>query len=293
MMTDLTGVPVPLIEPGSPEWLRCMSASKVAAVLGLNRFESPFSLWHRMKGNVAPDPDDAMKRRGHYLEPAIRNWFADQHPDWAVQTTGSWRHPDRPWQTASPDGLVILPDGTVEGFEAKSDDNDDQWGEPGTDQVPVGVRAQVQWQMDTIGTRRVHVAMIGAFLEFKAYVVDYDPDDVAVMREHCSQFLDTLAANEQPPIDAHRATYTVVRELHPQVEDVKVEIPAQLAADFRAACRAFDEAKTEKQLQTSLVGDAMGTARRCTDPTGEPVAIRISKNGGTPYVTAARPRSTT
>jgi len=34
-----SGVLVPRIEPGNPEWLRVMSASKIAAVLGLSPWE--------------------------------------------------------------------------------------------------------------------------------------------------------------------------------------------------------------------------------------------------------------
>jgi putative phage-type endonuclease len=293
-MTDLTGIPIPLLEPGSPEWLRCMSASKVAAVLGLSKYDSPFSLYHRMRGTVAADPDNELTRRGHYLEPAIRAWFADQHPDWAVQTTGSWRHPDRHWQTASPDGLVVLADGAVEGFEAKSAISDeDEWGEPGTDQVPVGVRAQVQWQMDTIGTRRTHVACLSAFLEFKAYVVDYDPADVETIRDASAKFLARVEAGQQPSIDEAAVTYRVLRELHPDIDDVNVEISMGLANDYRAAVDACKAAETAKQLQTSLIAEAMGNARRAVDPMGVAVAIRTSKQGGTPFVQVAKTRSST
>lgn len=106
-MNAPTGVLLgPRMEPGSPDWLATMSASKIAAVVGLSTYESRFSLWHRMSGLIDPEPDDDEKRRGHYLEPAIARWFADQHPEWVIEPTGTWGHQDRPWQTASPDRLV-------------------------------------------------------------------------------------------------------------------------------------------------------------------------------------------
>lgn len=281
-IADLYGVPVPLIVPGSPEWMQVISASKVAAVMGLSPYESRFSLYHRMRGTVPPDPDTDLTRRGHYLEPAIRAWFADQHPHLTVQTTGSWRHPERLWQTASPDGLVLTPDGGVEGFEAKSAVEVDEWGEPGTDEVPVGVRAQVQWQMDTIGTRRTHVAVLTAFLEFRCYVVDYHPGDAETLRAECAAFLDDVNVGRAPNIDAHNQTYIALRELHPDIDDVNVEIPTRLSDGYRdalAACRAADE---QKRLATSLLADAMGNARRCHDPMGDPIAIRVPGRGDNP-----------
>lgn len=279
---DLYGVPLPMLEPGSPEWLRCISASKVAAILGLSRYESRFSLYHRMQGTIGPEPDDDLKRRGHYLEPAIRAWFADQHPEWTTETCGSFRHPDRDWQTASPDGLVYGPD-FVAGLECKSDaDHADEWGAPGTDQVPPAVRAQVMWQMDTTGTRRTHVAMISAYLEFREYVVDYDPDDAALILERCTEFRAELAGGIPPPIDGHTQTYVVVRELHPGIDDETVELPWDVANGYRDALAAAKEATAAKQLVTNLVADLMGDARKAVDLDGRLVALRIPGRGDNP-----------
>ena len=82
----------PLV-PGSPEWLQRMSASKIAAVVGLSPYQSRYSLWMQMAG-LAPQPvQTKAMSRGHYLEPAIAAWFADQHPDWTVTTTAvSYTH---------------------------------------------------------------------------------------------------------------------------------------------------------------------------------------------------------
>ena len=288
-INDLYGVPVPLIAPGSPEWLQVVSASKVAAVLGLSPYESRFSLYHRMRGTVPAEADTDLTRRGHYLEPAIRAWFADEHPDWTVQTTGSWRHPQRTWQTASPDWLVLLGDGVIEGFEAKSAIGDEEWGEDGSDQVPPGVRAQVLWQMDTIGTRRTHVAVLTAFLEFRSYVIDYDADEAAAIVASCDAFLTDVRDGRQPDIDAHNQTYVTLRELHPDIDDVKVELPMRIADGYRGALEACKEAEAAKRLATSLVADVMGTARRAHDPLGEPVAIRVPGRGDNPpFIRPAR-----
>jgi hypothetical protein len=58
------------IEPGSPEWLRAITPSKVAAILGVSRWESPYSLWHRMKGTVPPEGPKDIFQIGHDYEPA-------------------------------------------------------------------------------------------------------------------------------------------------------------------------------------------------------------------------------
>ena len=112
----LPAIALPDLQPGTPEWMRLMTASKVAAVLGLSPWESRYSLWHRMAGLIDPQPENDEKIRGHYLEPAVAQWFADQHPETIQQPGGTWAHPDRPWQATTPDRLLHAADGGSWGF---------------------------------------------------------------------------------------------------------------------------------------------------------------------------------
>src|SRR5215213_7291573 len=93
-----------VLEPGSSEWLRELTASKVAAVLGLSPWDSPFSLWYAMATGVDLQRPTAAMERGHYLEPAICAWLADRF-ELATRPGGCWRNHERPWQVASPDRL--------------------------------------------------------------------------------------------------------------------------------------------------------------------------------------------
>lgn len=276
-----SGVLVPRIEPGNPEWLAVMSASKIAAVMGLSPWESRFSLYHRMTGLVGDDGGNDQTRRGHYLEPAIAAWFADQHPDWRVEETGSWRHRDRLWQVATPDRTVTLPDGTTELLECKSSGTFEEWGDPDTDQIPVYHRGQVIWQLDTLGLQRCHVAVILPFLEFRAYRIDYNPDEAALLRDYAEDFLADIRDGNRPPIDGSNATYDIVRQLNPMISGDDREIPGELALDYRIACHEFDHAKTTKQALASRITDAMGSARYATWQ-GERVAMRVPGRGTNP-----------
>jgi len=275
-----TGIEGPIITPGSDEWLRVMSASKIAAVMGLSSFESRFSLYHRMTGLVG-DEDSDEKRRGHYLEPAIAAWFADKRPDLTISPTGTWVHQERAWQVATPDRLAVDQDGNVECVELKSWATVDGWGEPGTDEIPVGIRCQVIWQLDTLGLQRCHIAVILPFLEFQAYVVDYDAGEAQFMRDAATDFLADIRNGVRPPIDGSDATYQVVRQLHPDIDGDDREIPGYLASAYRRACDAYTAARTDKQGLTSEIIDLMGTARYATWQS-ERVAMRVPGREGKP-----------
>jgi hypothetical protein len=61
------------IEPGSPGHNEAISPSKVAAILGLSRWESPYRLCHRMKGIVPPEPPKDAFDLGPDIEPFAAN----------------------------------------------------------------------------------------------------------------------------------------------------------------------------------------------------------------------------
>jgi putative phage-type endonuclease len=280
-------VEVPGVEPGSAEWLRYMTGSKIAAVMGLSSYESEFSLFLRMQGAIPAQQVTDLMQRGHYLEPAIRSWFSDQHPGWGMTQTGMWVSAARPLHAVSPDGLVTTSDGEVRLFEAKSAIQDDQWGEPGSDEIPVGYRCQVMWGMDVLGLKVAHVAVLTRQLAFAEYVVNYDEADAALLRERADAFLAALERDERPSIDGHDATYEAVKALHPDIDGGDIPVPDELAEAFCRARHAKKAAEAEAKRTTSLLADHMGAAQRATFA-GRTIASRLSKGGGTPYLTAAQ-----
>ncbi len=287
-----TGVLIPRLEPGSAEWLQRMSASKIAAVVGLSPYQSRFSLWHRMAGLVDQEADSDEMRRGHYLEPGCAAWFADQHPDCRIEETGTFIHPIDEWMVASPDRLKIGPGGHVELLQCKTAADREHWGDADTDDIPVGYRAQVMWEMAVTGLRTCHLAVILPYLEFRAYVVHYDEAEATYLRTQGRQFLDELAAGIRPDIDAHAATYDVVRELHPDIELTKVDTPAELAEPYLAAVAAEKEAKAAKRLASALLVDHMDKAKEAYYQ-GRCIARRQAKGDNPPYLVAAKGANTT
>ncbi len=169
-------------EPGSREWNRLITASKVPAILGISPWQSPYSLWMQMAGRLDGGPDTATTRRGHYLEPAILEWWEDARPG-RVFSTGLWVS-TIPWGGATLDGLGYVDDlDTCVIVEVKSAAYRDGWGSPGTDEIPAHYLAQVQWQLAMCpDAERAYVAVLfGQGFEFAEYVVERDPATEAAL----------------------------------------------------------------------------------------------------------------
>jgi putative phage-type endonuclease len=262
-----------------------ISASEIAAVLGLSRYESPWSLWHRKAGLLEPQPDNEAMEWGRRIEALIVAKFAERHPELFVYPVGLVASEDRPWQLASPDAaawdapesdeLLAFP---VAGVEAKTTDSWDGWGDEGSDDIPVGYRCQALWQMDVLGVGCVYVPALSRGKDYREYVLARDDDaeaDLIVMRLAAQQFLASLEAGEPPPLDAHPATTRTLRALHPDVEDIDVQVPAELAETYREARRTVELAQIDLSGATNELLAAIGDGRRAVDPDGNKVATRI------------------
>ncbi len=288
----LTGVLLDhVVEPGSPEWLTRMSASKIAAVVGLSPYESRFSLWHHMAGLIDGQPESDEMRRGHYLEPAIAAWFADQHPTWRVERTGTWVAANDEWQAASPDRLCVSDDLLTVPLQCKTAADTDYYGPSGSDEIPPGYHAQVTWEMLVTGARVCYLAVLLPYLEFREYVITYDQAEGEQLVTAAAEFMASLpngSAPRRPNLDDHAATFMAVKALHPDIDPIEVEISAETASAYVAAKAAAKAATAAERGATTAVLDAMDSAQTATS-CGFTVAKRHPGRGenGTPYLKQA------
>jgi putative phage-type endonuclease len=247
------------ILPGSEEHRRLVTGSKIAAILGLSKFETPAELWHRMRGDVPPQESTPAMRRGHNQEAAILEWyFTEMRPD-LEQTSAeqTFTRPDLPWAAANPDAVAteLTSDGDrIVFIDAKSIARDGgEWGKAGTDQVPLYYVTQMMWAMhmthgpDGLGVTRTYLVKHGPYVDqYDEFYVDYDPALAAQIqrgRVH-GQFMGLPHGRRRvaPPITDRAGVTQGVRQAAPrhQVPDSVWEISVAVARDY---VRARDQTK--------------------------------------------------
>lgn len=257
---------VPLLIPGTAEWVGYITASKVSAILGLSPYDSPLSCWHKMKGNVPLEQETEDHRRGHYAEPAILAWWRDEHPE----HFGFEDHPqyigtgDLQRFAATPDAFAMLDDPDVDRclIEAKTARSMDEWGEPGTDEVPAYYLVQVLFQLHLSGIRRAYVPVWGSWFEMAEYIVDYDEVLANGIIGRCHEFWESLQANDPPPLDNSMATFKTLKALHPAInKDEVVQLDRDVAVEFITAKNDLAAAEARSRKANSVVLDLMGSAQ--------------------------------
>lgn len=287
------------LTPGSRDWLAFrrtgVTASEIAVILGLSRWDSPWALWHRKRGILEDVPAGEAADWGHRLESVIADAAAerlDPHGSLRFLPAGSWRRADRPWQIAHPDRLVKLclcgPDDDpdvvcsclphegepVALLEVKHPYSWDGWGDDGSDDVPADHHAQCLWQLDVMGLDECWLAAYTRH-RMRCYTIRRDADgvedDLELMRFAAWQF---LTSEEPPPLDSHPATLAAVKALHPNLEDREQEVDPGLIGEYLHAVAAEKTAKRVLDLAKARMILAMGAARYAVRSDGRPVATR-------------------
>lgn len=281
--------------PGTPEWRRIMTASKIAAVVGLSPYESRFHLWHSMAGQMVDEQESDAMAEGTIFEPAIRQCFRRKHPQFRVTDPDGMRvREDSPWLGATVDGLVFDAEANADAppvavLECKRSQAYEAWGTPGTDEIPNQYFCQVQTQMYVTDIRRAYVAAeICGRMTY--YVVDYCHETAQALIDAAAAFMATLPGQpgeRRPELDSDASTLECIRKLHPGINrDEKVQIGNELNAQLVSAKAALEEAKAADRHAKAQVLDLMGDARIGTaggvpvvrrQPSGKAIALHVIK----------------
>jgi putative phage-type endonuclease len=288
------GVLIGHLTPGTEAWEEArtgltITATEIAAVMGLSPWQSPFSLWHKKAGlPTAPFEMNPAIEWGTRLEDAVAAKWEEEHPGMLAAPAGTWRNRERDWQRATPDRLVYeaprnvfeVPDKAVALLEVKTSPFGDEWGPAGSDEIPIHYRCQILWQLDTLGLDVCHIALLVSGHDYREYVVTYDADEALLLRKTAAAFLRTVEAGERPPIDGADATYQTIRVQPDGREDRDVEISTDLVQRYDATGRQLEEAKEARRQAAGEVLDLIGNGYRAV--CGERrIAYRTVKPDGT------------
>ncbi|MDI3330664.1 MAG: YqaJ viral recombinase family protein [Micrococcus sp.] len=292
--TTFKATPTTPLTPGTPEWSRTVSASKVGALLGLSTYDSAYSLWAKATGRLDTDQRDTKAtQRGNLMEATLLEYLRlELGDDYRVTGGASYVHPDNPTWTAAPDGHVYegrrrTPFALV---ECKTARHAEDWGREGTAEIPAGYLCQIAWQMYVTGARTVYVPAQVA-MEFRLYIVQWEDiaEDVPLILQLVHDFQVCVADDRAPAWDGSDATYQAVRRMHPDITDGEQVIAYDLAIELWESAEDLKNAEARKK-RAHAEALAGGTQKYLVTETGEKVATRTARGNGTPYLTIAKPK---
>lgn len=233
-----------------------IGASDAAAVLGLNRYETPVQAWLRMTGRVEPKQENDAMYFGKLLEPLIAAEL-EQRTGMSVMPspTDAFHHDEHEWLFAHPDAFVV--DQGVRGlgeFKTGSSRQEGAWA----DDVPLAYAAQAQHQMAATGAPFVVFAALLGGQMFVVKRVERDEEAIGMLIEGEARFLAYVLNDEPPPPQA--ADNDLMAKLYPHGGAGKVSLDhlPEIRKRYRSAKRAVKAAEAELDQVEAEIKAAMG-----------------------------------
>lgn len=301
-----TFAPLPVTDapaPGTPEWARIVTASKIPALAGLSQYDSPVSLWAKATGRMSADTAPTeVTERGDAVEPALLAWLQLKLGDVTVRAGYATAHPDRETWQATPDGLVYEGTGRSRRrtpyalVECKTAANGGAWGEPGTAQIPAAYQAQCAWQMHVTGAHLVYVpALVNPGIRLNLWVVRREDvaDQIPELAARATAWEECVNEDRRPDLDGAPMTLEAVREMSPEIDPQRTAtVDHWDAVELLTAKQALTAAEERLRLAQSQVIETAAGARTITTPEGAVIATlqaRKARDGsfGKPFLKLA------
>lgn len=264
-----------------------IGASESAAVLGLSPYKTPLDVYLEKTGEAPAQADNEAMYWGRELEGAIlRRYQRDTGRELqTVQRT--YRSALHPFMTATPDavGSDRLVEVKTAGIRSAV-----EWGDPGTDAVPVAYLVQVTHQMIVTGHQLADLAVLIGGQDYRVYAVPLDAELAAAIIEREATFWQAVEARQPPapttnagafarwPKDAGTSIVASadVYEACQRLKAVKADIKAR-EADAEALEVAVKACMAEAATLTGPDGKALATWTTQTARRFDSAAFKVAR----------------
>lgn len=226
--------------PDDPRWHEARSlgvgSSEIAALLGIDPWSTPLSLWLAKTGRVPGKETSEPMKWGQLLEGPIAEEYAARNAVRALPSPGVLQNVDVPFALCNPDRMLAAPD-DPRPFSFVECKNVSAWKADGWDsdagQMPVHYLAQVVWQLGVTGFDEAAVACLVGGQHFESLTVHANPTLFASMLDKAEQFWDLVLSDTEPAYDHQLLTAEALRAV-PVDPGKVIELDPDLAVDLRA-----------------------------------------------------------
>lgn len=269
---------MPITEEQRQERKRFIGASDVPALMNADPYRNIFDLWADKVLDLPPIESDALTA-GTILQDAVMDWYEQAV---GVSVIRDYRFVSSEGIFAANCDGVQIDNDPLYVVEAKTcaitgrSKEADEFGEPGTDQIPVRVYYQVQAQMMCAGQRYrfAHIPVLIGQKGFRYYVVDRCDETIELIRQRGLEFWEKYVQTKtQPPGDVP----VRVLQYIPRVPDMAVEIDPDLVRSFVEAKESLKQAEERAEETKAAVLRALGSAEVGVSDVGRFTYKKFSK----------------
>ena len=206
------------------EWLalrhKYIGGSDAAAVVGLNAYVSPYTLWAEKTGRLPGFEGNLATEVGTYLEEFVAQKFAEETGKKVRKSNQSWFNDEYPWAIANIDREIV---GEDAGLEIKTTSELNLKKFKGGE-YPANYYVQIVHYLAVTGKQRWYLAVLIGNREFKWFTIERDEDEIKALMEAEKEFKNLVDSDTPPVADGASSTADTLSALYPNSIDDAIGI---------------------------------------------------------------------
>jgi putative phage-type endonuclease len=214
---------------------KSLGGSDIGAILGLSKYRSAVDVWMEKTGKPQPTLDSLPLRFGSFAEDFVANEYARATDANLLQYESGLIHPKYSYMHGHVDRFIcshpilfddegnlladrILECKTANPFTAH------EWGEVGSDQVPLTYLVQCAWYLAITGLQRADLAVLFGNADFRIYEIQRDVELEDMIIARAKDFWEQHVLLDVPPPAQSESDY---KQLFPQSTSKTIEAPKE------------------------------------------------------------------
>lgn len=244
------------------EWLehrrQSIGGSDASAILGMNTYCSPYTVWADKLGKLPPKEDNEAMRLGRDLEEYVAKRFTEETGKKVRRENNIIINPDFPYAHANVDRLVV---GEDAGLECKTTSimNLKKFK---NGEYPENYYVQCVHYLMVTGAQRWYLGVLILGIGFKCFVIERDEEEIKALAKSEEAFWEYVKSETPPETDGSESTSESLAVMYPESNGNTVNLFAyeDSLKQYIAIGKQIDELKKLREEVANNVKAFMGEA---------------------------------
>lgn len=252
------------------QWLelrrRGIGGSDAAAIVGLDRYRSPFDVYADKLGLKPEIPDNEAMRQGRDLEEYVASRFCEETGKKVRRRNAMLQHPEYPFMLADIDRWIV---GENAGLECKTTSvlNKAKFSQG---EFPPRYYVQCMHYMAVTGAERWYLAVLVLNKAFHVFTIERDEAEINALIEAEKDFWENHVLKQIPPApDGSEATSEIIKQLFPEAREAtetalfgyEGKIQQYLELDTKVKELECERDKLKQEIQIVMADAEIGRAQ--------------------------------
>jgi putative phage-type endonuclease len=255
-----------------------IGGSDLGAILGLSPYKTPLDVWLEKTGKHCEQKDSLPLRFGSFAESFVASEYARATANALTEYPQAISHPQHPYLqghidrfvTADSNSALFNDDGSCTAshiLECKTANpfTQSQWGDTGSDEVPMSYLAQCHWYLSLTQLERCDLAVLFGNSDFRIYQIYRDKDLEATLIDTAIQFWQKHVIADVPPTGQTVGDYQKLfgKEMPGKTKEASHEI-RMLIDSIKDINAVMDTKEQELEAIKKMIMEQMQEAQELT-----------------------------